>query len=249
MTRSGPHTAYVVDDEPLARRRLRGLISETTWLECVGEAGSARMAIPAIDDLRPDLAFVDIKMPGMTGLEMLTRLNHRPVVIFTTAFDSFAVTAFEVGAVDYLLKPFGRARFQTAVERVRAVLGSRRPLDVAGRAEETLAARPLTRLFVRQGVRVVPVPLEHVERFQACDDYVIVHAGEREYTLAIPMTQLEQRLDATTFVRVHRSSIVNLTHVVEWQPYDGSRLRILLRSGVALITSRQRSRRLRELGL
>lgn len=248
MTRGVHRTAYVVDDEPLARRRLRGLIQETTWLDFVGESGAAKTAIPAIDELRPDLVFVDIRMPGMTGLEMLARLHHRPLVIFTTAFDNFAVTAFEVGAVDYLLKPFGRDRFQQAVERVR-VSGRPRKADATDRAGETLSTRPLTRLFVRQGVRVVPVPLEQVERFQACDDYVVVQAGEREYTLGLPMSQLEQRLDASTFVRVHRSTIVNLNHVVEWQPYDGSRLRVLLRSGATLITSRERSRRLRELGL
>lgn len=249
MVRDVRRTAYVVDDEPLARKRLRGLILETPWLECVGEAGTAAAAIRGIDELRPDLVFLDIKMPGMSGLELLAHVTHRPAVVFTTAFDQFAVTAFEVGAVDYLLKPFGKERFRLAAERVRSALGSGKTGEVSDRAAETLAGEPLTRLFVRQGTKVVPVPLDRVERFQACDDYVIVHSGQREYVLGLPMSQLEQRLDAKTFVRVHRSTIVSLDHVVEWQPYDGSRFRILLRSGAALITSRERSKRLRELGV
>jgi two-component system LytT family response regulator len=226
-------SAFIVEDEPLARRRLRELIRGVPWLRLLGEAANGREAVAAIDELRPDLVFLDVQLPGLSGINVLERLNHVPEVIFTTAYDQFAVSAFDLGAVDYLLKPFGADRFTRAIERVRPALEQK---------------GPLRRLFVREAGRIVPVRVASIEWLQACDDYVIVHAEGKRYTVNLPLADLEKRLDERIFIRVHRSHVVNLDHVASWTPFDGSRFQITLRSGKTLLASRQRSRALRELG-
>jgi two-component system, LytTR family, response regulator len=241
-------TGLIVEDEPLARRRLRELIRDVPWLQCIGEATSGRAAIAAIDELQPDLVFLDVQLPGFSGIDVLARVRHRPAVIFTTAHDQFAVTAFELAALDYLLKPFGRERFGRAVERARPLL-ERTGLDsTTERAREVLTHGPVPRLFVRDAGRIVPIRVSAIERLQACDDYVIVHSGGRRFRLNVPLSELEARLDPQVFVRVHRSHVVNLDHVASWTPYDGSRFQIALRSGATIMASRQRSRMLRDLG-
>jgi two-component system LytT family response regulator len=241
-------STLIVEDEPLARKKLRELIGGISWLQCVGEAASGPAAITAIDKLQPDLVFLDIQLPGGTGLEVLARIRHSPAIIFTTAHDQFAVTAFELGAIDYLLKPFGRERFARALERARPSLQEIEDLDTTQRAKESLARGPLRRLFVRDAGRIVPVRVAAIEWLQACDDYVIIHTAGKEYMVNLPLTDLESRLDPHVFVRVHRSHVVNLDHVASWTPYDGSRLQITLRTGAKILASRQRSRALRNLG-
>src|SRR5262245_58411304 len=125
MTTAGPVTALIIEDEPLQCRRLRDLIRGVPWLQCRGQVGDGRAAIAAIDELHPDLVFLDIKLPGVSGLDVLARVQHAPSVIFTTAYDQYAVSAFELAALDYLLKPFGRDRFSAAVERARPLLERR----------------------------------------------------------------------------------------------------------------------------
>ena len=237
----------VVEDELPARARLAELMREVPWLVPVGEAGDCEEAIRAIDDLRPDLVFLDVQLPGGSGLEVLARVKHVPAVVFTTAFDRFAVTAFELGALDYLLKPFGRERFGRAMEHVRPLLLAREEPGSAGRARG-VPGGPLERVFARDAGRIVPVILAQVERFQAADDSVLVHVEGRTLRLNVPLTELESRLDARTFLRVHRSHIVNLDHVVSMVPLDDARVEISLRSGVRLFASRHRSRALRALG-
>lgn len=238
----------IVEDEPLARRRLRELIRDVAWLECIGEAITGRAAIAAIDELQPDLVFLDIQLPGCSGLDVLARVHHTPAVIFTTAHDQFAITAFELAALDYLLKPFGRDRFARAIERARPLLQRHGGTDAAQRAREALSEGPLPRLFVRDAGRIVPLRVASIEWLQACDDFVIVHAGGRQFRVNLTLSDLERRLDPRMFVRIHRSHLVNLDHVTSWTPYDGSRLQITLRTGRTIMASRQRSRALRELG-
>jgi two-component system, LytTR family, response regulator len=247
MSTSPSVTSLIVEDEPLARRRLRELIGGVDWLECIGEAANGRAAIAAIDELAPDLVFLDVQLPGCSGIDVLARVRHQPAVIFTTAFDHFAVTAFELAALDYLLKPFGSERFGRALARARPVLERQAGVTAADRARETLAGGTIARLFVREAGRIVPVRVSAIEWIQACDDYAIVHTGGRRYTVNLPLAELEQRLDTRLFVRVHRSHLVNLDHVASWTPYDGSRFQITLRSGATVMASRQRSRLLRDL--
>ncbi len=240
-------TALIVEDEPLARRRLRDLIRPVAWLECVGESPNGRAAIGAIDELQPDLVFLDVRLPDMTGLDVLSRVKHRPAVIFTTAYDQFAVTAFELAALDYLLKPFGSARFSLAIERARPLLEQRNGPANSDRARETMTQGPVPRLFVRDAGRIVPIRVSTVEWLEACDDYVVVHTASQRFRVNVTLSELEQRLNPQTFLRVHRSHVVNLDHVASWTPYDGSRVQITLKSGATIMASRQRSRELRTL--
>lgn len=240
--------ALVVEDELPARSRLAELMREVPWLVPIGEAIGCVEAVEAIDALRPDLVFLDVQLPGGSGLEVLSRVSHEPAVVFTTAFDRFAVSAFELGALDYLLKPFGRERFGRAMERLRPLLLARGTPGPAERARGVLPDGPLERVFARDGGRIVPVVLAQVERFSAADDSVLVHVDGRVLRLNVPLSELELRLDGRRFLRVHRSHIVNLDHVVSLVPFDDSRLEISLRSGFRLFASRQRSRALRVLG-
>jgi two-component system, LytTR family, response regulator len=240
-------TGLIVEDEPLARRRLRELMRDVRWLQCLGEATTGRAAIAAIDELQPDLVFLDVQLPGISGIDVLSRVKHTPAVIFTTAHDQFAVSAFEIGAIDYLLKPFGRERFSRAMDRARPLLERQVGAETTERAREVLKDGPIPRLFVREAGRIVPIRVASIEWIEACDDYVIVHTQGRHFRMNVPLSDLEKRLDPLVFVRVHRSHAVNLDHVVSWTPYDGSRFQITLRTGTTVMASRQRSRLLRDL--
>ena len=225
----------IVDDEPLARRTLHDFLAAVPWIEIVGEAGDGLSAIAAIDRKLPDLVFLDVIMPGVDGLETLRRSRHHPHVVFTTAHDRFAVTAFEVGAVDYLLKPFSRDRLMVVLERVRtAVPGG----EDSSRLTQLMSPGPLERLYVREGSRVVPLPVTQIERLEARDDYVAVHTGQRRYLVSVRMKDLVARLDPARFVQVHRSHVINLDQVLAFEVYDRTRLQVAFRSGVRIVASR-----------
>ena len=239
-------SVVIADDEPLARKQLRDLVGEVPWLRCLAEAADGLETVEAVNCHRPDLLFLDIQMPNLTGIEVLGRLQHQPGVIFTTAYDRYAVKAFELHALDYLLKPFGRARFMAAVQRARQSLdqGS----FTAERARMALApGGTVTRLFVRERGKIVPVAISSIERFEARDDYVALFTATRRYLIHIAMNDLETMLDSRTFIRVHRCHIVNLDFVVSLMPYDPSRLQIEMRNGTKLVASRARSRSIRSL--
>jgi two-component system LytT family response regulator len=239
-------TVVIADDEPLARKQLRDLVGEVSWLRCLAEAADGRETIDAVDHQKPDLLFLDIQMPNLSGIEVLGQVQHRPGVIFTTAYDRYAVTAFELHAVDYLLKPFGRARFLAAVERARQSL-VQAPSTIE-RARVALApGGPVTRLFVRERGKIVPVAVSAIERMEARDDYVALFTANRRYLIHIAMNELETMLEPKTFVRVHRCHIVNLDFVASLMPYDSGRLEIEMRNGAKLVASRTRSKSLRSL--
>jgi len=242
-----PATAFVVEDEPLGRNKLLSYLRGTSWLECVGEAADGRRAIPSIDQLRPTLVFLDIELPDMSGLEVLCRTRHRPAVIFTTAYDRFAVRAFEVGALDYLLKPFGRQRFDRALSRARPMLDGLAGETAPERAQDAFATGSVERLFVRDGSTVLPLPVAAIERLEASDDCVRVHASGNVYRVNLLLSDLEQDLHTQGFVRVHRSHIVNLDFVAAFEGTCDSRIRVRLKSGDEITASRQRSRELRHL--
>jgi two-component system LytT family response regulator len=242
--------ALIVEDEPLARRTLREFAGELEWLQVVGEAADGARAVRLIDELAPDLVFLDVQMPELSGLEVLRRIHHDPEVVFTTAHDGYALAAFELEALDYLLKPFGRERFRAAAERVRRRLAATAPEPP--RTRERAAALDgtgfLERLFVRQRDHVVPVRVQDIVRLEAADDYVTVHAGGQQYLVSLALAVLERRLDPGRFRRVHRSHIVNLDHVVSLRPYDDARRFVVtLRDGAEVLASRAGSLELREL--
>ena len=240
-------SCLIVDDETLARIRLRDLIAEVPWLDCVGEAADGESAVRALDLLRPDLVFLDVELPAFSGLAALEKARHRPAVVFTTAFDRYAVTAFELAAVDYLLKPFGRERFAGAVERAGRALDLTERESTLERARQTLASGRADRIFVRDRGRIFPLALGDVERLEAQDDYVLIHAGGRRHLAHVTLTDLERRLDPARFLRVHRSHVVNADYVIEMVRREDGRLEVGMRDGTRLLASRAHSRRLRRL--
>lgn len=244
---SAPRTAILVEDEPAAMVELRELVAEVDWLETVAEATDGRAAIERIDALEPDVLFLDVHLPEMSGLEVLERVRHQPAaIVFTTAYDRYAVAAFEVEAVDYLIKPFGRARFREAVERIRRAAPEGEP--TAARARSAMQ-RPLVRILARQGEKLVPVFMKDVERLEAQGEYVALHAGARRHLVRLPLTEFEQLLDSEQFVRIHRSHIVNLRHLRSIEPHDATRLEVRMKDGTRIVASRRRSRDLRSLAL
>lgn len=240
----------VVEDEPLSRRSLRRLVEEVDWLELVGEAADGREAVQRIDALHPDLVFLDVHMPELSGIEALHRAEHQPAVVFTTAFDRYAVAAFELEAIDYLIKPFGRKRFRATLERVRRRLAATEPLPPPGeRARMALREGPLERMFAHKGNRIVPLRLDEITRIEACDDYTEVHSRGETFLLHLRLNELEQRLDPERFIRVHRSHVINLDHVKQMRPHDDRRLEIHLADGSQVVASRSGSRLLKQLSL
>ena len=240
--------ALVVDDEPIARAGLRAMLGAFDWVAVVGEAADGESAVTSIDALRPELVFLDVQMPGLLGTEVLQRLDQLPYVIFTTAYSEHAVTAFELGAVDYLLKPFGPTRLAAAMERVRAALGEPAPVDAVARLTGALASGPISRLFVRVGGTLVPLAVERVAHFEADGDYVIAHASNGRHLLHLSLSRLEERLDPARFVRVHRAHIVNLEQVRAFRPDTRGNLEAVLVDGSRVPVSRARAQELRSLG-
>ncbi len=238
----------IADDEPVARLGLRDMLGPVEWLSVVGEAADGPAAVNAIDTLRPDLVFLDIQMPGLLGTDVLRTVTHQPFVIFTTAFGQHAVTAFELGALDYLLKPFGPTRLKSALERVKAAIGAsdaHAPLD---RMREALSQGPMRRLFVRSGAQLIPVPVESVAYLESDGDYVIAHSGTARHMLHVALSRLEARLDPAKFLRIHRTHIVNLDHVRAFKRTAKGQMIAELSDGTRLAVGRSRAAELRQLG-
>jgi two-component system LytT family response regulator len=240
-----PVTVVVADDEPIARLGLRRALDAVSWVQWVGEAASGDETVAVVDRLRPDLLFLDIAMPGGNGLDALRRMAHRPHVVFTTAFAEHAVTAFEVGGVDYLLKPFGADRLGMALERVRAAVGA--PVDaVADRLAEVLGTGPMARLFVRSGPSVIPVAVDALIHLEAWGDYVVAHTASARHVVHVTLQALERRLDPAAFVRVHRGHLVRLDAVRSFRTVEGA-LVAELSTGVRVPVSRTHARSIRRL--
>ena len=241
-------TTFVVDDEPIARAGLKGMLSAFEWVKVIGEAADGQSAVRGIETLMPELLFLDVQMPGLLGTDVLRHIAHRPFVIFTTAYSQHAVTAFELGAVDYLMKPFGPARLAAAMERVRGAIGEPSSGDAIDRLSGALGGGPITRLFVRVGNAIVPVPVDRVSRLEADGDYVVVHAGGSRHLLHLSLSSLVARLDPTRFAQVHRAHVVNLEHVSAFKRDARGNLEAELTDGTRVPVSRARAQEVRSLG-
>jgi len=223
--------ALIADDEPLARRKIKTLLARESDAEVAGECGSGPDALRLIRELEPNLVFLDIEMPELDGLSVLEGLGSRaaPAVIFVTAYDQYAVRAFEVKALDYLLKPIDRRRFQTALERAR---------DHLRRSSEP-AKGPLSRLLVRSGDRLQVLKVDDVDWVEAADNYVRVHALGQTHLLRETLTRLKTRLDPARFLRIHRSTLVNVERIQSLYPlFHGDQV-VVLRDGTELTLSRR----------
>ena len=242
---TGRVRALIAEDEPHARKSLIEYLEGTDWVDVVGEAADGRQAVVLVDERRPDLLFLDVRMPELTGLEVVQRIRHLPEIVFTTAYDQFALAAFELGALDYLLKPFGRERLAVMLERVRRRLGV--PGDDAERARQALGPLPLRRVFARVGDRAVPIAVDTIVRVQARGDYSEVHGAAGTFLLHVSLTELLARLDPTRFSRVHRSHAVNLEAVEYLRDHGDRRLLVHLRDGTEIVASRAASQDLKRL--
>ena len=236
----------LVDDEQAARERLRQLLGPIPGIEIVGEAADGEQAIERIVELRPDLVLLDIQMPGCTGLEVAASLpTPRPRIIFCTAFDQYAVDAFELHAVDYLLKPVNRIRLANAIERVRE---SGAAETGAGMERAIQAVRATsTRLLARWGDRYRVIPLQDVVWFSSQDRLTSLHTRDKDYVLDPTLNELEERLDPACFFRVSRAAIVNLNAVAEVLPLAGGVADVVLANGTRLEVSRRRLKDLLQL--
>ncbi|HSR99515.1 MAG TPA: LytTR family DNA-binding domain-containing protein [Kofleriaceae bacterium] len=238
--------ALVAEDEAVSRDTLCQLLAEVDWIECVGVAGDGRDAVRQIDALEPDLVFLDVQLPELNGLGVLQEIHHQPAVVFTTAHDRYAVAAFEVQAIDYLLKPFGRRRLLQALERVRGRLASGRPRTPA--AVPPGEPGPLLRLARTVRGELIPLRLDAATRFEAAGDYVEAHVRGERLLLRMSLGELEQALEGHRFWRVHRSHLVAADAVKSVREHDDERrLVVVLSDGTEIIASRAASRRLREL--
>ena len=235
----------VVDDMALARKRLRRHLDADADIDVVGEAAHGRVAIDLIRTLRPDLVLLDVQMPEVGGFEVLATLGADvpPAVIFVTAYDQYAVRAFDVHAVDYLLKPFDEARLRTALARAKREI--RRP-DVANGterlrkllAEVGAVATPMHRIAIRSQGRTVFLPVEDIDYIEAAGNYLRIQAGHESHMIRERIVAMAERLDPSAFARIHRSTIVNLSRIKEMQPLLNGDQMVVLRSGKRLTMSR-----------
>lgn len=232
----------IVDDEPLARERLRSFLKAEPAVEMVGECGSGTEAIAAIRREAPDLVFLDMQMPGCDGLQVLAEfpVGKRPAVIFATAHEQFAVDAFDVAAVDYLLKPFDRERLQQALRRAQEHLqrqsqggGALSPVTVAG-----AAAAKSDRIAVKADGRIVFLRPEEIVRVEAADNYVMLHLATGRLMLRETMTAIEVRLGVENFARVNRSALVHIDQIRQIEPAQHGDYTVVLRDGTRLPLSR-----------
>ncbi len=244
----------IVDDEPLARERIREMLRADPQIEIIGDCSNGDDAIEAVKTSRPDLLLLDIQMPGTDGFGVLEALDPSeiPCVIFITAYDQYAVKAFEVYALDYLLKPFDRERFSKAIERAKQHIFKERNKSLTERvlaALNEIKNKPeyLERLVIRTNGHIFFIKTEEIDWLEAEGNYVRLHSGKESYLLRDAISSLETQLDPKKFLRIHRSAIVNINRIQELQPWFHGEYRVILQDGVQLTLSRSYRDKLNEL--
>lgn len=246
--------ALIADDEPLARERMRALISEESDVQIIGEASDGMETVDAILSHMPDLVFLDVHMPKLDGFEVIATVgaDRMPAVVFVTAYDQHALRAFEVQALDYLLKPFDAERFQGALERVRRQMDSQESSDLGRRllalVRDIKPERPARseRLVVKSSGRLFFLRADEIDWIEAAGNYVRLHVGSEAHLLRETMTAIEARLDPDAFFRIHRSHIVNIERIKELQPWFNGEYVVVLRNGTQLTLSRGYREKLQE---
>jgi len=234
----------IIDDEPLARSLLRELLEEEKKIDIIAECNDGFEGLKAIQELQPDLVFLDIQMPKITGFEMLELLDNPPRIIFVTAFDEFALKAFEVNAIDYLLKPISSERLQQALKRISDFNREPEPKKSAG-AQAILYPEHLQRIVVKNNGNIKIIPLEEVYYLESADDYVKIHTKDKYYLKHQTMNNYEQQLPPAQFVRIHRSYIINIQHIHKVELYEKDQYCVILRNDANLSISRNGYTRLK----
>jgi two-component system, LytTR family, response regulator len=232
--------AIIIDDEQPARDIVKNFVKEHTEIEILTECSDGFSALKAINELKPDLVFLDIQMPKLTGFELLDLVEDPPVVIFITAYDQFAIKAFELNAADYLLKPYTKARFEAALQKALVSLGNEERKNE--RVKNVIASHDdqpemLQRIAVKTGHKIHVVPVDEIIYIGAEGDYVMIYTKDNHYLKEKTMKYMESHLDPAQFVRIHRSSIVNIAHIARMEIYDKENYAILLKNNTTLKAS------------
>lgn len=238
-----PIRTLIVDDEPLARRRLQKLLQDDREIEVIGLCENGEQAIKTINHEHPELVFLDVQMPVIDGFEVLRQVEagHYPVIVFVTAYDEYALKAFEVHALDYLLKPFDRARFQRALKRAKSHIRSSALESTNHRLEEMLKqlqSDVISRVMVKSNGRVFFVDVDDIDWIEASGNYVQLHTGSKTHLVRDTMSNMEEKLDPDRFFRIHRSTIVNIERVKELQSWFHGDYMVILKDGNKLTMSR-----------
>ena len=240
------HTVIIVDDEPPARAKLLRFLEPLPEFSVLAEADTVDTAVAAIATHHPDLIFLDIQLGERSGFDVLEAIRgaESPHIVFSTAYSEYAVRAFDVQALDYLLKPFDRQRFLRSIERVKIELADPEPGDLEERVRRVLAAMPgqaapIKQILIRDRARAYFIPVDSIERLSAAGNYVEIHASGKVHLVREPLAKLTAQLDAGEFIRVHRSHVVKLTAIAELQPMFHGDYELILRSGERLALSRR----------
>jgi two-component system, LytTR family, response regulator len=239
--------ALIVDDEHLARQLLREYAQEVAELEIIAECNNGFEAVKVIAELKPNLVFLDVQMPKLDGFEVLELIDEPPAVIFVTAYDQYAMKAFEAHAVDYLLKPFHPDRFKKAIERVRARLGEPLPAYTQLKTDAQPPGQKLERFVVKDGAKVHILSVDKLDYVEAQDDYIALHSENRNYLKQQTIAAIETQLDPARFARLHRSYIVNLERIDRIEPYTKDSRVVILRNGARIPVSRSGLNKLKSL--
>lgn len=245
--------ALIVDDEPLAREKIRLMLENQHDIEVIGECSDGSEAVSAIQECNPDLVFLDIQMPGQDGFEVLSSLQPEqlPVVVFVTAYDEYALKAFEVHALDYLLKPFDRERFLRMLQRARLQLEKAKSSELNRRVLHLLESHSenqqyVDRLAIKSAGRIVFVKTCEIDWIEAAGNYVKLHVGAETHLHRETMSGMDSKLNPESFLRIHRSTIVNIDRIKEIQPYFNGEHIVILDSGEKLTMSRRNRAKLQE---
>jgi two-component system LytT family response regulator len=243
-------SAIIIDDETLARNIIREYLELHPYVNILAECRDGFQAIESIEKYHPDLLFLDIQMPEMNGFEMLDMLEEMPYVIFSTAYDQYALKAFEINAVDYLLKPYVQSRFDLAVQRAREhILKGQYDNQKIERLLKSLHDEQtyLKRMLIKESGKIIIINTTEIQWIEAVEDYVNIHTSKSTYLVLQSLSRLETKLDPKQFIRAHRSYIINLEAVGELEPWSNGRLKCRLKDGHDIILSRSGARRLKGL--
>jgi two-component system, LytTR family, response regulator len=238
----------IIDDENLARQISKNYLSRHNNVEIVAECSNGFDAIKKINELKPDIILLDIQMPKLTGFEMLELIDNPPIIIFTTAYDHFAIKAFEVSAVDYLLKPFSEERFDQAIQKAVKLLDDKFKQDDSIRniiTEHDKKIETLERVVIKDGGKINIIPVNEIRWIEAQDDYVMIYSIQGKFLKQKTMKYFEDHLEETQFVRIHRSYIINLSYLQHLEQQETDSYKIILKNGTELPVSKSGLARLK----
>ncbi|MGB0888521.1 MAG: LytR/AlgR family response regulator transcription factor [Vicingaceae bacterium] len=240
--------AIIVEDEKLARDLVKNYLSAQENIELIGEFADGFSGLKAINELKPDIVFLDVQMPKLTGLELLELVEENPHIIFTTAYDAYAIKAFDLNAVDYLLKPFSKERFNKALDKVfEKIEGTTKTNNVTQLKNHIAENKVLDKIVVKSNSNIHVIPLAEVIYIESEDDYVMIHTNKGKHLKHQTMKFYEQQLDANKFIRIHRSFIVNVSEINKIEKFGKESYQVVLKNGAGLKVSRSRYQELKTL--